>query len=82
MAIEINWSPEAEESLDDNISYLQQDWSEKEVKKFVRQTQKVINRIKVFPESYPPGTKNKKYRKARLKKYIVLFAANIKPKEQ
>jgi len=80
MAIEVNWSPEAEESFENNISYLQREWSEKEVKIFVRQTQKVISRILVYPESYPQGNKNKKYRKARLNKYIVLFYRYYKTK--
>jgi plasmid stabilization system protein ParE len=80
MAIEIDWSPEAEETFDQNIKYLQEEWTEREAKIFVQQTQKVIRSLEHYPESYPQGNKNKKYRKARLNKYIVLFYRYYKTK--
>ena len=73
MAIEIVWSDEAQKAYEENITYLQKEWSEKEVANFVADTWRVLKRIDIFPESYPVGTTNKKYRKARLNKYIVLF---------
>ena len=73
MAIKIVWSPEADETFARNIDYLCQEWSDKEVEKFILQTGQVIKRLLIFPESYHRGTKNKKYRKARLNKYTVLF---------
>ena len=80
MAIEINWSLEAEETFSHNIDYLNREWSEKEIRVFVQQTEKAITRIQSYPESYPPGNKNKKYRKVRLNKYIVLFYRYYKTK--
>ena len=82
MAIEVDWSAEAEETFAKNVHYLQTVWTEKEVAKFVQQTEKVINRLQQQPESYPPGKKNKKYRRARLNKYIVLFYRYHKTKEE
>jgi plasmid stabilization system protein ParE len=73
MAVEVSWSDEAIQTFQENIHYLQEEWSEKEVIKFIQQTEKIIGRLKRFPLSYPPGYKNKKYRKARLNKYIALF---------
>jgi len=73
MDVEINWSDEAFETFQENINYLQEKWSEKEVIRFIQQTENIISRLKRFPLSYPPGYKNKRYRKARLNKYIALF---------
>lgn len=38
MAIEVKWSLEATKTFDRNIKYLLLEWSEKEVDKFLRQT--------------------------------------------
>jgi plasmid stabilization system protein ParE len=73
MAIQIRWSTEAEETFDQNVSYLLEQWSDREVEKFVQETNKVINRIQLFPESYPPGKKKQNYRRAKLNKYIALI---------
>jgi hypothetical protein len=73
MAIEVSWSDEAIQTFQENILCLQEEWSEKEVIKFILQTETIIGRLKRFPFSYPPGYNNKKYRKARLNKYIALF---------
>ena len=73
MAVKVVWTQEAEKTFSNNISYLLKEWSEKEVRSFVSQTENAISRISNFPESYPTGTKSKNYRRARLNKYIVLF---------
>ena len=80
MAIEIGWSDEAKTTFDHNIFYLQSEWTDKEVIKFIQQTEQAIKRIEEYPESYPPGNRSKKYRKARLNKYIVLFYRYYKSK--
>jgi hypothetical protein len=49
------------QTFQENILYLQEEWSEKEVIKFIQQTEKIIGRLKRFPFSYPPGYNNKKY---------------------
>ena len=82
MAIEIDWSPEAAESFSRNFNYLQCEWGDKEAEKFLNQTLQVINRLRLFPESFPQGAKSKKYRKARLNKYIVLFYSYYKTKKK
>ncbi|HWK05694.1 MAG TPA: hypothetical protein VNS58_18770 [Puia sp.] len=80
MAIEVNWSDEAKTTFDKNVYYLQTVWTEKEVAKFIQQTEYAINRIQQQPESYQQGNRNKKIRKARLNKYIVLFYRYYKTK--
>jgi hypothetical protein len=82
MAIEISWSDEAKEIFAKNVDFLLDAWTGKEVTKFIQQTEQVISRIQRLPESYPPGIKNKKYRKARLNRYIVLFYRHYKTKNK
>ncbi len=73
MAVKINWSDESRRTFDDNIRYLLKEWTEREVKRFVQQTEYVISRLEEHPESYNPSLKNKKIRRARLNKYITLY---------
>ncbi len=82
MAIEVYWSLEADTTYNRNIDYLLNEWSETEVAKFIKQTDKVIKRLQIFPESYPYGKKSKKYRKVRLNKYIALFYRYYKTKRK
>ncbi len=81
MAIEIIWSPEADETFKRNIDYLGEEWGDKEIEKYISETQKIIARLQIFPESYPQSSKSKKYRKARLNKYIALFYTYNKRKK-
>ena len=78
MAIEVSWTNEAIKTFQENIDYLQNHWSDKEVVRFIQQTENIIVRLKKFPQSYPPGYRNKKYRKARMNKYIALFYSYTK----
>ncbi len=73
MAIEIKWSLESVKTYDQNIQYLLNEWSEKEVDKFLKQTDYVLSRLEDYPESFNPSSKNKKVRRARLNKYITLY---------
>lgn len=82
MAVQVDWSDEALTTFDNNIFYLRSAWTEKEVIKFVQQTEHAINRIATHPESYPAGNRSKKYRKARLNKYMVLFYRYYKIKKR
>ena len=73
MAVQVNWSDESRRTYDANIRYLSEAWTEKEVKRFVLQTEYVISRLQEHPESYHLSLKNKKVRRARLNKYITLY---------
>ncbi|MBN8854925.1 MAG: hypothetical protein BGO55_19520 [Sphingobacteriales bacterium 50-39] len=80
MAVEIDWSYEAQTTFDKNIFFLQSEWTDREVIKFIDQTNQALKRIEQYPESYPKGNRRNKYRKARLNKYIVLFYRYYKTK--
>ncbi|MGV3768174.1 MAG: type II toxin-antitoxin system RelE/ParE family toxin [Chitinophagaceae bacterium] len=71
--VEVNWSEEAKITFDEHIRYLLTEWSQKEVKNFIQQTEYVISRLEEHPESYNPSIKNKRVRRARLNKYITLY---------
>jgi plasmid stabilization system protein ParE len=73
MAIEVKWSAEAEITFEENIKYLLDQWTHKEVHHFVQQTEEVTTRLKEHPESYNPSQKNKRVRRARLNKYVTLY---------
>ena len=72
MAVEITWSTEATETFEEIVNYLSEHWGDKEIGKFVQQTEKIVTRLRSFPEAYPYGN-GKRYRKVRLNKVIVLF---------
>ncbi len=73
MAIVIKWTNEAKQTFDQNINYLLEEWTEREIKNFVKQTNYVILRIAAQPAMYPASRKNTKIRKAAINKYIVLY---------
>jgi plasmid stabilization system protein ParE len=52
MAMKISWSPEAEATFSAIVNYLENKWSEKEVRNFVTKTKKVIDRISRNPKLF------------------------------
>ena len=82
MATEISWTDEAIETFNKKY-WVSARWVvRKEVAKFIQQTLHILERLKKFPLSYPAGLKNKKYRRARLNKYIALFYRYYKSKDE
>ncbi len=45
MAVIIKWANETKKTFDKNISYLKEEWTEREIKNFVKQTNYIILRI-------------------------------------
>lgn len=72
MALTLRWTPEAEKTFFDIVSYLENSWSEKEVQKFVRKSHEVINNIHRFPKMCSP-VGNDGIRKAIISKQNSLF---------
>ena len=52
MALKVEWTPEAVNTFDGIISYLESNWSEREVTKFIGRTQKVLQLISENPGLY------------------------------
>jgi plasmid stabilization system protein ParE len=57
MALKIYWTKRAEKTFDKVIVYLLKEWSEKEVKNFVRKTNNVIEHISEKPKMFPTSKK-------------------------
>jgi plasmid stabilization system protein ParE len=82
MAVEVNWSPEAVETFSQNFDYLRHEWGEKEAEKFLLQTNQVITRLQLFPESYPKGVKSKNIAKPDSINTLCCFMLIIGPRER
>ena len=52
MALKISWSKEAKEELIRVIAYLDENWSEKEIRKFSSKLEEQITLISVRPKTY------------------------------
>ena len=52
MALKARWTEEAEETFKAVIEYLENNWTEKEVRNFVRKTNEVIKQIEIHPYQY------------------------------
>lgn len=73
MAVLIKWTNEARITFEKNINYLIDNWTEKEIKNFVKQVNHIIARIETYPEMFTPSVKNPMVRRALVNKYIVLY---------
>jgi plasmid stabilization system protein ParE len=73
MAFKIVWSEEAYKTFTQNLDYLKREWSDKEIDKFTKALNEIIERIKKYPESFPSSPKDTSIRKARINKYIHYF---------
>ena len=81
MALKIVWTPKALEGLDEIIDYLEIHWTEKEILVLEQKITDFKNRIKKYPQIYPPTGKNKLIRKAVLDKHNY-FVYRIKPRKK
>ena len=59
---EILWTHTAKTSFNKIIEYLQTEWTEKEVGKFVNQTADLLSNLKRYPEMCRPSTKRRNVR--------------------
>ncbi|GDX53309.1 hypothetical protein LBMAG27_23560 [Bacteroidota bacterium] len=52
MAKKIIWTPQAEKSFDRIIIYLRENWTQKEIEKFLLLTNKIIENISEHPDMF------------------------------
>ena len=72
MALVTKWSREAEETFNGIIDYLENNWTEKEIKNFVRKTHKVIGQIEKNPYQFKASSFHE-IRKALITKHNSMF---------
>ncbi|SDH18987.1 Plasmid stabilization system protein ParE [Dyadobacter soli] len=73
MNMPVRWTAEAEKSFTDIIAHLETNWSEKEVRKFIRKTKDVLKQISVFPLMYEASRARPGVRKGFVTKQCTLF---------
>ncbi len=69
---EILWTSDALASFNKIIEWLKQEWSEKEVEKFINRTKAFILNLQRYPEICRPSIKRKNVRIAILNKHTQL----------
>lgn len=57
MAYQIRWTPEAAETFETIIRYLNENWSEHEIINFVRKTNHLLTQISLYPEMFKASSK-------------------------
>ena len=72
MAAEIRWTPEATETFQAIIFWLEQQWTEREITEFIRKTQNTILHISEYPEMFKASSK-RDIRIAKITAQINLF---------
>lgn len=72
MALSINWTDEAIKSYENIIIYLQKEWAEKEVRKFINRTANLISNISHQPYIFKASS-YKQIRQAVIGKLNSLF---------
>ena len=72
MALTVKWSKKAKTNYDNILSYLHENWSDKEVEKFIHKTESILTIISHQPYIFK-ASKYKMIRKAVLGKQNSLF---------
>ena len=81
MALKVIWSPQAIDTFAEIVDYLQTNWTEREIKKFVQKSNVVIELINQNPKMYKASEKKKYHHKAFIFKPVSLVYRH-KPKKQ
>lgn len=82
MAILIKWSDEAIKTFDNNINYLMKEWSENEIRNFIKQTNEKIKSIESNPKLYRRSEKNPHIRRVGINKNVTLFYQYLPTKKE
>ena len=81
MALKIVWTKRAIAGYDGIISYLEEEWTEKEVRNFVRQTEEFFKLLSDYPEILQKTERYKNVRRGPINKHTIL-TYRIKPKQK
>jgi len=74
MACKVNWTPKALQTFDDNITYLKENWTEKEIIHFVTLTDEKITNLSHHPRiGSPRNAKHPNIRFTLVHKRIALI---------
>ncbi len=69
----ILWTDEAINNLGSIIKYLEENWTEKELKKFAQSLERRINLIAIRPQIFPISRKKNEIRRSVLDKHNTIY---------
>jgi plasmid stabilization system protein ParE len=72
MAYKVRWTPEADESFHSILTYLEENWTEREIINFVKKTNHLLTLISQYPEMFKSSYK-KPVRVANITRQTNLF---------
>lgn len=73
MALEIIWSPNAIKRFEEIIDFLNENWTEREIKIFIKKTVKVLAYISDNPKMFRKSLKRKSTHEALISKQVMLI---------
>jgi plasmid stabilization system protein ParE len=80
MALDIIWTKRAEKGYAEIIDYLSKNFTEKEIRKFVRQTHQFFDLLAQYPQMLGSTQRYKNLHRGPINKYTIL-TYRVKPKE-
>lgn len=80
MGLEVKWTPQAEKGLENVLSYLDSNWSVKEILSLKHKIQRAIELIKINPEIFPKSKIKSNLHKAVIDKnnYLIYRVDTVK----
>lgn len=81
MALEIVWTKRAINGYDKVISYLEENWTEREVQNFVKETAEFFDLLIAFPEILEKSGKQKNVYRGPLDKHSII-TYRLKPRSK
>lgn len=73
MALEIVWTEEAEEQLEEIITYLEEHWTEKEITKFFKRLEDGLSEIENAPHRYKDSIRKPDCKEFNLSPQTTIF---------
>ncbi|MFP4018163.1 MAG: type II toxin-antitoxin system RelE/ParE family toxin [Bacteroidales bacterium] len=81
MAVKLVWTKKATQGYDRIIKYLKEEWSEKEVKNFVRETAHFFDLLKENPKMLEPTGKHKNLYRGPINR-LTIVTYRYKPRKK
>jgi plasmid stabilization system protein ParE len=73
MTYKVFWTPEAEDTFNQNILYLQYKWNEAVIENFIAKTEEAIDTIRANPLLFPLINKKKRVHKCLVVRQVSLY---------
>ncbi|MBI9067354.1 MAG: type II toxin-antitoxin system RelE/ParE family toxin [Salinivirgaceae bacterium] len=80
MALEIIWSIRAEKGFDKIVNYIEENWTEREIKNFMQESQEFFELLKKNPKMLQPSSKTNLYRGPI--NHLTMITYKIRPKKK